>query len=236
MQHPVTGELSWYDMPAGGRGYTRPPSLVSVWSTAPFLVNNTLGKFEWKGDVPSRMASFNDSITKLLWPERREGEEQVKTLSGLSHPGFIERLPEKGYLMTDPGYLPGFIQWLPKSDIANRALPNVFYKGKARLGPFPKGTPISLVSNIDLQQLGGVLKFGISFQRYLEAVGPDDSDDVTARKFAPLVPQLLEISKCRDYIVNKGHYFGTQYLPASEGEPGLSDADKLALIEYLKTL
>ena len=39
--HPVSGEPHKYKMPAGGRGYTRPPSLVSVWSTAPFLLNNT---------------------------------------------------------------------------------------------------------------------------------------------------------------------------------------------------
>src|SRR5262249_53785132 len=35
-----------YAMPAGGRGYTRPPSLVSLWSTAPFLLNNTVGPFD----------------------------------------------------------------------------------------------------------------------------------------------------------------------------------------------
>ena len=52
--------------------------------------------------------------------------------------------------------------------------------------------------------------------------------------FAPLVPDLLKASKCADFVVNKGHYFGTDYLPASEGEPGLSDADKHALIAFLK--
>ena len=31
-------------MPADGRGYTRPPSLIGLWSTAPFLLNNTLGR------------------------------------------------------------------------------------------------------------------------------------------------------------------------------------------------
>ena len=36
--HPYTGEPKTYVMPAGGRGYTRPPSLVSLWSTAPFLL------------------------------------------------------------------------------------------------------------------------------------------------------------------------------------------------------
>jgi hypothetical protein len=32
--------------------------------------------------------------------------------------------------------------------------------------------------------------------------------------------------------VNRGHYFGTSYAP---GEPPLSDKEKLALIEFLKT-
>jgi hypothetical protein len=38
--------------------------------------------------------------------------------------------------------------------------------------------------------------------------------------------------KCPDYVVNRGHYFGTDKF--SE-EPGLSDDDKRALIEFLKT-
>jgi hypothetical protein len=49
------------------------------------------------------------------------------------------------------------------------------------------------------------------------------------------VPKLLTLSKCPDFIVNKGHYFGTAYLPATEGELPLLDADKRALIEFLKT-
>ena len=40
---PFTGKPWQYTMPAGGRGYTRPPSLISLWSTAPFLLNNTVG-------------------------------------------------------------------------------------------------------------------------------------------------------------------------------------------------
>jgi hypothetical protein len=43
---------------------------------------------------------------------------------------------------------------------------------------------------------------------------------------------LLEFSKCPDFVVNRGHYFGTGYVA---GEPALSDADKHALIEFLKT-
>jgi hypothetical protein len=42
----------------------------------------------------------------------------------------------------------------------------------------------------------------------------------------------MDLSKCPDYIVNRGHYFGTSFF---QEEPGLSDAEKNALIEFLKT-
>jgi hypothetical protein len=50
--------------------------------------------------------------------------------------------------------------------------------------------------------------------------------------FKPLARPLLELSKCPDLVVNRGHYFGTSYF---QEEPGLSDDDKRALIELLKT-
>src|SRR5262249_46195491 len=42
--NPITGQEQPHKMPAGGRGFTRPASLISLWSTAPFLLNNTVGK------------------------------------------------------------------------------------------------------------------------------------------------------------------------------------------------
>ena len=50
--------------------------------------------------------------------------------------------------------------------------------------------------------------------------------------FTNLKDQLLSVSKCPDFVVNRGHYFGTRYF---KEEPGLSDQDKRALIEYVKT-
>ena len=58
------------------------------------------------------------------------------------------------------------------------------------------------------------------------------SDEEAARVLKNLAPDLLTLSKCPDFVVNRGHYFGTNLLPE---EPGLSDDDKWALIEYLKT-
>jgi hypothetical protein len=46
------------------------------------------------------------------------------------------------------------------------------------------------------------------------------------------VEPLLALNRCPDFEVNRGHYFGTDLF---EEEPGLPDADKRALIEFLKT-
>ena len=42
---------------------------------------------------------------------------------------------------------------------------------------------------------------------------------------------LLKLSKCPDFVVNRGHYFGT----GLADEAALSDDDKRALIEFIKT-
>ncbi len=43
---------------------------------------------------------------------------------------------------------------------------------------------------------------------------------------------MLTETKCPDFVVNRGHYFGTDKLGE---EPPLSDADKEALIAFMKT-
>jgi hypothetical protein len=54
-----------------------------------------------------------------------------------------------------------------------------------------------------------------------------------------LADQLLDLSKCPDFVVNRGHYFGTGYVEPGDAAPlqesALSDQDKRALIELLKT-
>jgi hypothetical protein len=56
---------------------------------------------------------------------------------------------------------------------------------------------------------------------------------------------MLSLSKCPDFVVNRGHYFGTAEFNNQDGlsaderafgkEPVLSDDDKRALIAFLKT-
>ncbi|ACK73005.1 conserved hypothetical protein [Gloeothece citriformis PCC 7424] len=62
-----------FEIPEGGPGYYRTPSLISIWSSAPFFHNNMLGKYVGDASVEGRMEAFNDATEKLLWPEKREG-------------------------------------------------------------------------------------------------------------------------------------------------------------------
>lgn len=75
---PFSGADKSYAMPAGGPGYYRVPTLISVWATAPFLHNNALGKFNNDPSVKGRLDAFDDAIDRLLTPaKRREPATQV---------------------------------------------------------------------------------------------------------------------------------------------------------------
>ena len=134
VHHPTTGEPRRYTVPGGGRGYTRPASLVSLWSTAPFLLNNSLGRFEPSPSVEARMRSFQDSIEQLLWPEKRERTACSATAcraSSTARPRQLLRVPA--------GYLPDSLRELLGP--ANRLFPWLVGPGGVEIGPIPKGTP-----------------------------------------------------------------------------------------------
>ena len=267
IHHPVTREPKYYMLPPhgednkGGRGYIRPPSLTSIWSTAPFLLNNTVGKFYPSGSVEDRMRSFDISIEQLLWPEKRYCDQQdlyaeydeekyskgygsetanscegqtYRTRSGKEVPGIIDRTTERSLLKIPTSYLPWYVAILPIGD-------------GLELGPFPKGMPVNLISNVNME-MGWGQRLSLSwdfiktirghiFDMWQAKENPDSITDEKLREiFRELVDPLLEVSKCPDFVVNRGHYFGTDYLPAQEGRAVLNDDDKRALIEFLKTM
>jgi hypothetical protein len=242
--HPVTGEAHTYTMPAGGRGYTRPPSLVSLWSSAPFLLNNSVGPFEADPSVDGRMRSFQASIEQMLWPERRDQDSNF----GAKIPGKIDRTTTSSYLKVSGGYLPDALR--KSLGLRQRLAPWIFGEGGIQLGPIPAGTPIGLLANLNplsedpdpsqqLTHAAKLLKLVATLDSDLRKLPKDASDAQGSQIFGNSVDQLLDLSKCPDLIVNRGHYFGTDFLEPGEKpgvrQPGLSDADKRALIEFLKT-
>ena len=235
--NPMTGQPSQFKMPGGGRGYTRPASLISLWSTAPFLLNNSVGKFNPSPSVEARMQSFQDSIEKMLWPEKREKDSVL----GDKVPGVIDRTTTRSYLRVAPGYVPDNLKTLVGG--ASRLFPTFFKGGGIEIGPIPPGTPVDLIANLDLLSDGAdlagrvghdqkVLSVALKLKHDLASLGDNPSDDEARKVLANLVDPLMKLSKCPDYVVNRGHYFGTSYF---KEEPGLSDPDKRALIEFLKT-
>ena len=237
--HPYTGEPRTYQMPAGGRGYTRPPSLVSLWSTAPFLLNNSVGLFNGDPSVRGRLESFQNSIEQMLWPDKRDKDE----LLGDTIPGKIDRTTERSFIKVSYGYLPDALQYF-------RGFARFFpwlineQERMIHIGPIPKGTPIGLLANLNplsessdpaarLLHDKKVLDLVLKMNSDLKKLPENPSDQALNNTFSNLVDPMLQVSKCPDLIVNRGHYFGTGKVP---GEPGLSDDDKRALIAFLKRL
>jgi hypothetical protein len=243
VHHPIDGTPWEYTMPAGGRGYTRVPSLISLWSTAPFLLNNSVGKFNGDPSVQGRMDAFNDAIQQMLWPEKRKKDvEVIKELGlpesrALNVPGFIYRTTETSSIRIASGYLPDgvekLLEWGPW---LNRWVPWLFSEGMVEIGPIPKGTPVNLLTNLDLDrdktEIAGVL---LRLKNALKTVhgARDEEAAKIFKEDKDLIQKLIALNKCPDFVVNKGHYCGTRFY---KEETALSDDDKWALIEFLKTL
>jgi hypothetical protein len=112
-----------YDLPGGGRGFTRVPSLISAWSTAPFLLNNSVGPFDPSPSVDARMRVFQASIEQMLWPERRE-KDPVFGSENRSGVGHIDRTTADSYIWVPEGYIPTALR--PLVGIGRRVFPFLF--------------------------------------------------------------------------------------------------------------
>jgi hypothetical protein len=235
---PFTGAPQSYDLPAGGRGYTRPASLISAWSTAPFLLNNSVGPFEQDPSVDARMRVFNASIEQMLWPEKRERDK----LLGDKVPGTIDRTTARSYITIPAGFQPAILH--PLGGPLHDLLPKLFdADGAITIGPIPPGVPVNLLANLQpLSETRGplrraahvekIIRLLVRLKRDLLAMPSSASDQELMNIFSNLKEPLLDLNKCRDFVVNRGHYFGTALMA---DEPALSDEDKRALIEFIKT-
>ncbi|MBI3864958.1 MAG: hypothetical protein HY290_24045 [Planctomycetia bacterium] len=80
----ISGKSGSFNAPAGGRGYYRPATHVSLWSTAPFLHNNSMGLYLDDPSVKGRLVQFLDSIRRMLWFDRRASKSLVLSQTELA--------------------------------------------------------------------------------------------------------------------------------------------------------
>ncbi|WP_380876125.1 hypothetical protein ACFB49_07400 [Sphingomonas sp. DBB INV C78] len=252
LRDPFTAKPVYYQMPGGGRGYTRPPSLISAWSTAPFLLNNSVGLFNQDPSVAGRLAAFDDAIQQMLLLKPREFDPELGAAVG----GVIDRTTRRSYLFIPKGFVPDLPGKLEGAE--ERALKSLINEnGDIVIGPIPKGMPVNLLANLKplaeskdpaavAKHYGQLITLLAKLKASLIRVPTGESDLRLRGYFANLREPLMALNKCPDFVVNRGHYFGTaefnnvatltQEERAWGPEPVLSDDDKRALIAFLKTL
>jgi hypothetical protein len=184
------------------------------------------------------MRVFQASIEQLLWPEKRDRDP----ILGDKVPGVIDRTTVRSTITIPEGYVPDVLR--PEQGLLHRLLPQVFAaSGDLVIGPIPAGVPVNLLSNIQIlaesddpaeqaAHAEKMLALANALRHDLGEAPPGATDADLMQKFTNLAQPMLALSKCPDFVVNRGHYFGTDML---KQETPLSDDDKRALIAFLKT-
>ena len=81
--NPVSGGTETFIPPGGGRGYFRPTTHVSLWATAPYLHNNSMGLYLDDPSVKGRLVQFTDAMRRMLWKDRRSSRSLVLSTNEL---------------------------------------------------------------------------------------------------------------------------------------------------------
>ena len=103
--------------------------------------------------------------------------------------------------------------------------------GGVSIGPLPQGTPVNLIMNLDPEApLGDLVDAASGLTRGLLSISKNRLPDTGGAALGVFEHEagaaLLKVSKCPDFVLDRGHWFAE----------GLSDAQKLQLKAFLKTL
>ena len=185
LYNPLTGK---HDIKfTAHKSFYRTPTLVSIWATAPYLNNNSVGIYTGDPSVAGRMAAYEDGMTKLLWPETRLGTKSI-------------------LVTTEDSTLPDLFPMLKKLLPEFADLPDL----DLDLLRVPKGTPINLLMNVHPKDIKAVL------QAYVDGVlqGQPRTKFSELRiknrdaALQRMMEKLLEVNMSPDFIEDRGHTYG----------------------------
>jgi len=88
-------------------------------------------------------------------------------------------------------------------------------RGGIALGPIPRGTPVSLIMNMNPEApLGKTLRSATALVRGIYLAKRQHSEEAQLRVFQAEAGQaLLEASKCPDFVLDRGHWFAEPLTP-----------------------
>ncbi len=184
LYNPLTGKNDIHFKSTSA--YYRTPTLLSIWATAPFLHNNSVGLYNGDPSIKGRLAAFKDGMEKLLYPERRLGVKSIKVTS--------EATPL-------PDIFPGLIKHYKNMEDLD-------------LKPIllPKGTPVNLVMNVSATHAPAL--FAAYIEGVLAGEPRTKFKGIVANRRAAgmkaLQEKLLEVNTCPDFIEDRGHTFGAE--------------------------
>jgi RoxA-like, cytochrome c-like len=185
LYNPLTGK---HDIKfTAHKSFYRTPTLVSIWATAPYLHNNSVGMYTGDPSIAGRMAAYEDGVIKLLCPEKRLGVKSIKVTTEDS------KLPDVFPMVK--ALLPEFAD-LPELEVD--------------LLRVPKGTPINLLMNFHPKDVKVVLQAYVD--GVLQGQPKEKFAELRAKNHAlgqqKMMQKLLEVNTCPDFIEDRGHTYG----------------------------
>jgi hypothetical protein len=190
--------------------------------------------------VENRLNTYDRAIRELLDPAARRRDP----LTTEPVPGYIYRTSALSCLMVPPGFVPDVLR--PFTGLGHWLAPwAVTAEGGLAVGPFPKDFPVNALVSTQLlpdndqpdmtAHLWKLAKSGPALLGAFKALGgqcaPEQLRDPATQHHAEevlrdsrLVDTLRGLSKCPDYVVNRGHDFGAALTPEA----------REALIAYLR--
>ena len=109
------------------------------------------------------------------------------------------------------------------------------------LGPLPAGIPINMVTGMNLEK--NSIRLSEAIFAFVKASlkirnGHLKGQAATDAFMAIASPAMIRVAECKDFVVNRGHYFGSQYSQSNKrsGKPGLNDQERAELIDFLKQM